>query len=305
MSLYNGVMKAIDYNAFPVELRQRYVRYFQHGCNTNYYSKTNDGHLSIKTMFNDRAYYETGDGQRFAVGDDHYLVLNQDQPYSICKESAIPIQSFCVFFPNGMVEDVLAGLITPDDRLLDNPTDASMEKVYFFERLYPHGDCISPIMDVIRTRFYAGTMTNGWREEQQHRLLVQLLDVHRDALRQAEALPAMREATRLELYRRVHIARDYIHASFHEALTLDDIANIAALSPHHFLRTFKAVFGMTPHQYLTQQRLERAQFLLEKTDLSVTHICMDIGFESLGSFSTLFRKNLGISPRQYRTQSAN
>ena len=118
-------------------------------------------------------------------------------------------------------------------------------------------------------------------------------------------MPAVREATRVELYRRVHVARDYMHACLHESLSLDDIAGVAALSPHHFLRTFKAVFGHTPHQYLTQKRLERAQFLLSKTDLPVTDICMDVGFESLGSFSTLFRKRIGLSPRQYRVQSAN
>lgn len=296
-------MKAFNYNTISPDFRWSYVRYFQYGYNTDYYSGTDDGYLSIKTMFNNLAYYETGDGQRFAVDDAHYLVLNQDQPYSVCKEGVIPIESFCIFFSQGVVEDVLASMITPDDRLLDHHLQC--DKVYFFERLYPHDDRISPIMDAIRTRFYAGTLTDGWREDQQHRLLVQLLDVHRDVLRQSEGLPAVREATRLELYRRVHIARDYIHACLHEALTLDDIANIAALSPHHFLRTFKAVFGMTPHQYLTHQRLERAQFLLEKTDISVTNICMDVGFESLGSFSTLFRKNIGLSPRQYRAQSTN
>ena len=297
-------MKPFDFSTISLNFDWQYKRYFQYGNNSAYHSGTDDGYLSIKTMFNDLAYYEIGDGKRFAVDDAHYLILNQDQPYTITKEGPIPIESFCIFFPHGMAEDVLASLITPDDRLLDNPY-ADNDKIYFFEQLYPHDDAISPIMDELRSRFYANTMTEGWREDQQHRLLQQLLNVHRDVFRQAENMPAVRESTRLELYRRVHIARDYMHACFHESLSLDDIARVAALSPHHFLRTFKSVFGRTPHQYLTQKRLERAQFLLTKTDLPVTAICMDVGFESLGSFSTLFRKHIGHSPRQFRLQSTN
>ena len=179
-------MKAFDFSTLDPDFDWGYKHYFQYGCNTDYHGGTDDGYLSIKTMFNDLAHYETGDGKRFAVGDEHYLLLNQDQPYSITKEGPIPIESFCIFFPKGMVEAVLDGLVTPDDRLLDNPI-ADNDKVYFFEQLYPHDDHISPIMDELRRRFYAGTMTDGWREEQQHRLLKQLLNVHRDVFRQAES----------------------------------------------------------------------------------------------------------------------
>ena len=63
------------------------------------------------------------------------------------------------------------------------------------------------------------------------------------------------------------------------------------------------MFHETPHQYLTRRRIERAQDLLLQSDMTVTNICLDVGFESLGSFSTLFRRHLGISPERYRTQN--
>ncbi|HMZ79543.1 MAG TPA: helix-turn-helix transcriptional regulator, partial [Acidobacteriota bacterium] len=83
-------------------------------------------------------------------------------------------------------------------------------------------------------------------------------------------------------------------------LTLADIAQVACLSPNHLLRTFKQAFQMTPHQMLTSTRLEAAKRLLKTTHHSVTEICLMVGFESLGSFSWLFRNKVGCSPDTFR-----
>ena len=87
------------------------------------------------------------------------------------------------------------------------------------------------------------------------------------------------------------------------ALTLPEIASAAFLSPFHFLRGFKEVFRLTPHEYLSACRVERAKFLLERTELPVTEICFSIGFESLGSFSSWFTRLTGSSPRAWRSGS--
>jgi transcriptional regulator GlxA family with amidase domain len=142
-----------------------------------------------------------------------------------------------------------------------------------------------------------------WLTEQLHGLMQRLLQVHYNVYRETEALPAARPATREELYRRVHRARDYAAASFDQSLTLNELARVACLSPNHLLRTFRQAFGQTPHQYLTNLRLRRAQMLLIKTDLSVTDICFSVGFQSIGSFSWLFKQQFGVSPNMYRRQS--
>src|SRR4029077_213289 len=112
--------------------------------------------------------------------------------------------------------------------------------------------------------------------------------------------PAVRPSTREELWRRVNRARDFLHAHLGSPITLSDVATAACLSPFHLLRTFQAAFQQTPHQYLNQCRLERAKFLLERTTIPVTAICLDCGFASLGSFSALFHKSCGMSPRSWR-----
>jgi AraC-like DNA-binding protein len=143
----------------------------------------------------------------------------------------------------------------------------------------------------------------GSLEEQLHKLMGQLLQVHFNVYKEVETLPAARPATREELYRRVQYARDYAAALFDTPVTLDDMACVACLSPNHLLRTFKQVFQQTPHQFITTIRLEEAQRLLRCTDNPVTDICYAVGFESIGAFGWLFRRRFGVSPGEYRRQS--
>jgi AraC-like DNA-binding protein len=99
--------------------------------------------------------------------------------------------------------------------------------------------------------------------------------------------------------RRLLRAKDLAHDCFDRPLSLDELANAAGLSPAFFLRRFSTAFGTTPHQYLTDVRLERARRMLAR-GAAVTEVCFDVGFSSLGSFSSLFRRRIGVSPRDWQ-----
>ena len=98
-------------------------------------------------------------------------------------------------------------------------------------------------------------------------------------------------------------ARDLIDRQYAQPLDLDELARIANFSRYHFLRSFHRAFHATPHEYLTRKRIERARVLLAQSELTVTEICFEVGFESLGSFSTLFHKLVGWSPSIYRARA--
>jgi AraC-like DNA-binding protein len=95
-------------------------------------------------------------------------------------------------------------------------------------------------------------------------------------------------------------ARDMLREADDGPLTIDNVAREAAMSPFHFIRQFRALFGETPHQWRIQARLDRARRLLALGDCSVTDICMEVGFSSLGSFSALFARRTGTAPSVYR-----
>ncbi|MDQ2836504.1 MAG: AraC family transcriptional regulator [Actinomycetota bacterium] len=103
-----------------------------------------------------------------------------------------------------------------------------------------------------------------------------------------------------ESNRRMLRARDAMDGAYAEPLDIATLARIAQVSQAHFIRTFRATFGEPPKRYLQRRRVERAMFLLRSSDRSVTDICMDVGFSSLGTFSRVFRDIVGETPSAYR-----
>ena len=103
-----------------------------------------------------------------------------------------------------------------------------------------------------------------------------------------------------DLNRRLLRARDAMDRSYAEPLDVRVVAAVAHLSEAHFIRSYRAAFGETPHRYLQRRRVERSMFLLRETDRSVTDICFDVGFTSRGTFSRTFREIVGEAPSDYR-----
>ncbi len=276
---------------FVSSIRSRAVNFPEH-----------EGTLSIKCAFDGQEIYEV-EGERFTVHEKSYLILNAGQRYASQIESDRDIESFCIFFRPDFAGQVLRGLSLPDDCLLDDPIDPGPgTSLLFIEKLYHHDLDLSPLLFGIRRAVHSGHCSKTWLEEQFHQLLERMLVVHRKVRDEVQLLPARRRRTRVEIYRRLHRARDFMHACYAEDLNLQLIAASASLSVHHFLRLFKQVFHETPHQYLTRIRIEQARHLLLTTQLSISSICFDVGFESLSSFSWLFKKRLGLSPERYRLE---
>jgi transcriptional regulator GlxA family with amidase domain len=103
-----------------------------------------------------------------------------------------------------------------------------------------------------------------------------------------------------EMNRHLLRARDAMDRAYAEPLDVRAVAAVACVSEAHFSRSFRAVFGETPHHYLQRRRVERSMFLLRETDRSVTDICLDVGFTSLGTFSRTFHEIVGETPSGYR-----
>ena len=113
-------------------------------------------------------------------------------------------------------------------------------------------------------------------------------------------LDSAKASTRDELQRRVQRGVDFMLSHLSDPITIDDAARAACLSLFHFHRAFAAIHGATPHQFLAQQRLGLAARLLQLTSDDVTDIAAHVGYESLGSFSTRFARQFGVSPGRYR-----
>src|SRR5215469_7555723 len=142
----------------------------------NQYHWQGEGWLSIKSFRGGTAFYNAGQGY-FAVDDDHYLVLNQGQRYSINIESDQPVNSFCVFFAAGLTQDVYRSLTSSQSLLLDQP-DGGSRAINFFEKTYPHDDVLSPALSRLMQSLARTTPVREWMDEQLHDLMERLLEVH-------------------------------------------------------------------------------------------------------------------------------
>jgi AraC-like DNA-binding protein len=102
----------------------------------------------------------------------------------------------------------------------------------------------------------------------------------------------------------VHLrrAKDLMDREYASPLLIDDLARSASCSRYHFVRSFREAYGETPGRYLTMRRIERAKDLLRSVNLTVTEICMVVGFSSLGTFSRRFTEIVGMSPTEYRAR---
>jgi len=261
------------------------------------------GPLSIKSVVRGRAAWTTRGG-RFVLHEDAWLVLNDGRKYTIDVDAPHPVETFCVFFRAGFVADVRRSIVASDERLLDAPESDDPDPG-FIEMLRRREPRISGALTRMHARIAEGRATPLWLDARLFGLARNLVSVEAGLDHEIARVPAARAATRQELYRRLRKARDFIEGSLDEPLDLAAIARAACLSPFHFHRRFSATFHETPHGYVVRRRLERARDLLAGSDFPVTDVALACGFESLGSFSSLFRRRFGAPPRDFRAAAQN
>jgi AraC-like DNA-binding protein len=261
--------------------------------NRDYYVHDFPGPLSIKAVVRGQAEWRAGKS-RFEVDAGSFLILNDQQSYSMTIEPGPPVETFCVFFERGFVEDAWRSLKSADVELLDDPERSG--ELGFDERLRPRAGRI----DLALRRMREAAQSGSHAEAGFYDLALGLVELRSELAREIGRVPAARVSTRQELHARVQRGRQAMDEMLTENLPLKNIARVAHLSPFHFHRAFCAVFGETPHAYRTRRRLEKASRLLSETEIPVTSVCLDTGFDSLGSFSTLFRRRYGASPTEFR-----
>ncbi len=256
------------------------------------------GPLSIKSVIRGNAVWST-DAGALAIDESVYMVVNDRQPYSIDVESDEAVETFCVFFRRGFLQEARRLLVGGEDLLLDEPGPETRDDIGF--ETVRARDCeVMTLMKEMHRSLARGRRPGGWLEDHIVELGGALMRAQQDVRRQMARIPAARASTRSEIYRRLRRAVDFAEGSLVGPLSLDALARAACLSPFHFHRRFTETFGETPHEFVRRRRLDTARDLLVGTALPVTVICHRTGFESLGSFSALFRRRFGVPPLKFR-----
>lgn len=251
--------------------------------------------LSIRLMLNGRQWYKVGSADR-VVHRDNFLVIEQGQHYRTAFAGEEDLEMIMVGFRPGLAQEVHRSMSTSHEALLDDPQ--SGQGISFAEQTY----AMDPVVQRLFARLHA--MMHAPGDEQRNtdvdaihdRLMERLIELQAGVRLSTQRLSALRPATRRELWRRLSIARDHVEAHLADDLAVADLARIACLSGHHFKRSFREAFGMTPHRYVQQRRLERARELLRTSSLPAGVVARLVGYADESSFVRLYRSAFDRTP---------
>lgn len=257
--------------------------------------------LSIKCAFNGSEYY-LKDGCRYRVDEGRYMLMNFGETYESYIDSDTVVESFTIFFNPAFVSSAISSMFTPEDMLLDDPARVITDPaaVNFIQKIHRYeGDFSARLLAIKNAECTEPEEINNGLSE----LLQILLHSQKEVRTQISRISKVRSSTKHEIYKRLIKAKDIIDSNYNSKITVSDIAAAVCMNEFHFIREFKKYIKQTPHQYIASARIEAAKKLLETSDLSVTDIAINSGFEYLSSFTRHFKQKVQISPEKYRTIS--
>jgi AraC family transcriptional regulator len=240
------------------------------------------------------------DGRTVAINEETYFITNRFQTYTLEIENQLPSETFNIHIGEYFSEQFFASAMHSSDTLLNEGKQLTVPTVAFHNSLNRRDTTFNTLIKKLQQSKQHDTTDKLLFEECLADLLMHLLVQHRDQLKTISNMPPLKPSTKLELYKRLAFATDFIHASYTGQIQLDEMANAACLSKFHFLRLFTHVYHVSPYQYIQQLRIEKAGQLLESTSMPVAEIADLLGFDNSNSFSRLFAQRTGVYPSQYR-----
>lgn len=228
-----------------------------------------------------------------------FFLTNASQVYDL--DIPTSAETFNIHFGEQFLEEILESFRFPQK--LDQDWRIKGTPYHVYNRLYPENPLLHRLILAIQTREEEGFLDPLWLEEQLYNILCIILSISHKDFDNINQLPAMRTSSREEIFRRLSLAADLIYAHYDQALSLEELAQCSFFSKFHFLRLFKVAFGQSPHQFITQVRIQKAKEWLEYTDWPIHLIAESIGLENTSSFSRLFRQRTSMYPTTFRSMS--
>jgi AraC family transcriptional regulator len=268
----------------------------------NTYNQQTTSDFSIRFVFSGNERYNIGKRQ-LSIHSDSFLILNKGTHYTSTVESAIPVQSFGISFDDKFLQDFRNSWQLKDEALLSlnkNPFVNRYEHE-FDETIYPFKGDLFFNVNHLKHHLDRGLQDELLINEYLHHCLINYFQIFNEEIFQkAQRLNFLSRSTKIEILRRLNLAKEYLYSNYNQNISLDELAEYACLSVTHLLRTFRQAFYQTPHQFLVQIRLQRAKDLLKTTDYPVNEIVNMVGFDCPSSFIRLFKDRFQTTPLKYR-----
>lgn len=257
------------------------------------------GCLSLKTVVSGQEWYSISN-RWVAVRPGQFLILNDDQQYGCRIDKGIQVHTRSVFFKKEFASAVFHDALRGEEALLDRPFAQREITLEFFQTLQEIDHALqlklSRLIEVLEKDGHNSDAV----DEQLVFMLHHLIRVHRSDKKRQKNIRAIKPATKKEVFKRLCIAKDLLHSRYMDKIDLTTIGAEACISVPQLVRHFKSVFKVSPYQYLIQIRLQQAEELLKKTEMSVSEIAWKCGFENVSAFCRAFKSARSMQPLTYR-----
>ena len=254
-----------------------------------YYPEHKTPYLFISN-FHAKGHY-IANQQRIEVSERNFYFLNKNDDLEIHFKENVKLQTLFILFNADFIKDSASALLESDEKLLDTP-HTSITEVVIPTVPYPYNTSISEKISLL-TKFKCSKET---LDILLFELITDIFQLIHSTQKSMNRLEAKKKATKEEIYRRIFMAIEMMNDSLTEKKTLDAISKAVYMNKFHFLANFKSITGATPHQYFIQLKLQKAFELLQSKQYSVSEVCSALDFDSIGSFSNLFKSKFLNSP---------
>jgi len=261
--------------------------------------------LSLKFALSGNELYQVG-RRELSIYPDSFLILNKGTQYTSKIDSDMLVESFSIAFDQGFLQDFNRVYTSTPGTLLDTPSVSDSFNIDFSETIYPFAGDMRFNIQHLKNHLDSGVQDELLINEYLHHCLINYSRLYtREVNDKADRLKFTHRSTRVEILKRLNMAKDFMYTNYNKNVGLEELARHACLSVNHLLLTFKQAFSSSPHQFLIQLRLQRARMLLKTTRYSINEIVCMVGFECPSSFIRLFKNRYNITPMKYRLAIVN
>lgn len=254
------------------------------------------GPLSVFTNVSGKSRVTCG-GKQVTVQGDYFFISNHDQRYTLEIDKDTPAETLNIHFGAYFAEQVFSTLKLHPEKIIDECFFTALHhRIELYNKLYRRDNVFNRLATELKNN-QGGKL---YEEEKLYDLLIHLLRQNHEVDVIAHRIPVLKNSTKQEILKRLLIATDYIHSYYHQDITLEELAGVACLSKFHFLRLFKIAFQKTPHQFISEVKVQQAKTFLKRTGMEVSAIAKALGFDNTSSFSRMFYHQTGLYPSQYR-----
>jgi AraC family transcriptional regulator len=235
--------------------------------------------------------------QQYTVREGSYLLLNGEKEASIEINSQKHVKGMCFQISDALISQVVGSFKAPDTPFSDQQLSSFFLGTHFLENKYV---AQSNALGIKLLNLHSQVLSkelfeDNIQEEFFFELASAIVTDQICVFKELQNIKSVKEDTKRDLFRRLNQGREYIDGCYEKSLTIEQIAQYAGMSEFHFFRLFRQAFGLSPYQYITKKRFEKAIYLLSQ-GLSISAVSFESGFSSIHSFSKSFKRFYGVSP---------